>query len=143
MNENKENIKRLNNKIKASEQKIVEYKNNIKNLEKDRENFEKISKNIFTKLINYKTYKINKNIDFGKEIIKMQVAKETENKQIEQYIKEKHSLEKETDKLKKQYQKIEREFQELQIEDEEIETKLTEIKLIEEFNKKNKIKYCS
>lgn len=76
-------------------------------------------------------------------ILEMQVAKETENKQIEQYIKEKHSLEKETDKLKKQYQKIEREFQELQIEDEEIETKLTEIKLIEEFNKKNKIKYCS
>lgn len=143
LSENKENIERLNNKIKASEQKIVEYKNNIKNLEKDRENFEKISKNIFTKLINYKVYKINKNIDFGKEIIKMQVAKETENKQIEQYIKEKQILEKETDKLKKQYQKIEKEFQELQIEDEEIETKLTEIKLIEEFNKKNKIKYWS
>lgn len=141
LKENKEDTEKINNKIRDSKQRIVKYKNNIQYLEKNRDNFEKISKNIFTKLVNYKIYKKNKNVNFGKEIIEMQVANETENKQIEQYIKEKSILEKEKDKLTKQYEEIKVKCQKLQREDEEIETKLTEIKLIEEFNKKNKIKY--
>lgn len=141
LNLNAENIEKINNKIKNSQQKIVEYKSTIESLEENKANFEKINKNTFTRLINYKIYKANKNVDFNKEIIEAQVASDTENRQIDHYIKEKSILEKETDKLSKQYEDIKNKQQNLQKEYEEVKIKLKEIKLIAEFNEKNKEKY--
>lgn len=141
LNSNKENIGKIENKIKESQQKIVEYKTNIKSLEENKINFEKISKNLFTKLINHKIYRANKNVDFNKEIIETQVANDTENRQIEQYIKEKSVLEKENHRLSKQYENIRNKQQNLKTEYKEVKIRLKEINLIEEFNEKNKEKY--
>lgn len=137
----KEKSNKINNKIKDSQQKVVEYQTNIKTLEENKTNFEKINKNIFTRIINYKIYRTNKNIDFNKKIIEKQVLSDTENRIIEQYIKEKSALEQEIEKLLKIYEDTKNKYQKLQIEYGEIKNKLKEIKLIEEFNEKHKTKY--
>ena len=140
---NKQNIKELNNKIENCQKKIIENKTIIKNTEENKTEFNTISRNIFTRLINYKKYNQYKNIDFDKKIIQSNVEIETEEEYIKQYIKEKNEIEKEKDKLSKQYNEIESEYQKLKTEYKEIKAKLKEIKLIEEFNEKNKDKYWS
>lgn len=136
-----EKMEKINQKIKESQQKIIEYKITSKNLEERKSDFERINKNLFIRLINFKIYNANKNIDFNKEIIEVQVAKETENRQIEQYIKEKSKLEKEIDKLNIQYKNIKDKSQNLKNEYDKTKNKLAEINLIEKFNEKNENKY--
>ena len=53
----------------------------IKDLEKQKIEFEKINRNLFTKAINYKKYKSYKNIEFEKEIARILIEKTTENKE--------------------------------------------------------------
>lgn len=138
---NTKRISNINKKIRNSQKKIVEYQTIIRDLKERKIDFEILNKNFFSRLINHKLYKSNKNIDFDKEIIDAQVASDTENRQIEQYIKEKSVLEKEVDKLNGQYENIKDKCQNYENEFDKAKTKLKEIKLIEEFNIKNEEKY--
>ena len=59
-------IEKTDEKIQNAQEKIIEYEMSIKDLEKQKIEFEKINRNLFTKAINYKKYKSYKNIEFEK-----------------------------------------------------------------------------
>ena len=69
----KRNIENKEDQIKNGEKVIFKGENDKENLKEQKQQFDKISKNLFTKILNYKQYKISKNIDFSSQINEIEI----------------------------------------------------------------------
>lgn len=144
----KEELEDINKKIKSREdaikncrQKIVMGNNNIHNLKKQQKHFEKISKNIFTKILNFREYRKDKNTNFFYKINEIEVANKIEEDEISQQIKYKSKLVIQKDKIKDNYEKLNKNYEDIEIKQNTLNKEIKEMELIEEFNKRNKKKY--
>lgn len=127
--------------IEDSQKLIVDGKNDIEYLKNRMQHFEMISKNIVTKIFNYKEYKENKNINFINEINEIVTKNEIEDKKISYCIQEKSKLEKEKIEIKDQYEELSEKYKDVKNNNKTLEKRLKEIELIESFNKWNKWTY--
>lgn len=135
------NIKHREQAIKSSQQKIVIGNNDIQNLRNQQEHFDKIKRNIFTKILNLKEYRKNKSINFFYQINEIEIANKIEEDKISQYNKDKSRLEMQKDKINDTYDKINKEYENLINQYHTLNKEIQEMELIEQFNKKDKKTY--
>ena len=122
------------NAIKNSHKKIVMGNNSIQNLKNQQEYLEKI----FTKILNLKEYRKNRDINFFYQINEIEVENKIEENKILQQIRDKSKLEKTRDKIDSEYNKIKEMYENEKNKYDKLNEKIREMELIEEFNKKDK-----
>ncbi len=135
------NIENSKSKISENESIILEAKKKIEQIKKEQNHFEKISKNIFTKILNYKIYKKYKKIDFFSNITELEIKNNTIEKEIEKYVKDKIELEEQQKETNKKLEELSKKYKELDNTYKEKLKILKEIEAIHIFNKKNDNKY--
>ena len=128
-------------KIKECEKNILRYEREIHDLEEQNQNFKIYSKNIFSKIINYKEYKKYKHFDFFSSIKEIKILKDTKKNEKKCYIKEINKLENKSNKKQDEYQEIEGKYTSLNNQFLEIDKKLKEMELIKIFNNYDKNTY--
>ena len=134
----KNSLENVNDKIRNSKKIILENKSDIKYLKERENNFSKISKNIFTKLLNFSEYRKNKNTDFYGAINGKKLEIDIENQKMSQYISEFSKLEKDGDEIEEKYNQLKKEYEKTNVEYNKIAKELNEIRLIEKFNQVDK-----
>lgn len=137
----KGNIKNKENEIRKCQKIVVDGTNCIENLKEQKQYFNKISKNIFTKILNYKEYKKNKGTNFSNKINEIEIANKIESEKISQYIKDKSDLEKTLDQINNNYNVLNNIEDNLKINYQAIYEEIKEMRLIEEFNRQDKNTY--
>lgn len=136
-------IENIGRDINNSQSKILEGQNEIKKLQEEKVHFQKVNKNIITRIKNFKYYKENKNVNFDSKINEINIKNETERSRITEYIKEENNvksekieLESENEQLKENNKTIERKIK-------EIHKQIDEMKIISIFNGIDSKKYWS
>lgn len=137
----KKNINDKEKEIKRSQQIIVDGTNYIRNLESQKQTFDKISRNIFTKVLNFREYKKDKNTNFFSQINEIQILNKIEEEKISQYIKDKSDLEKKRDKISVKYDILNEKYENLKNDYQTLDEEIQEMELIEEFNRQDKNTY--
>lgn len=133
-------LKNIEKQLKDIQKNIALKQNEITKLQKQNEQYENVSRNIISKILNYKFYKENKNIDYENKISEVNIQIETEKIRIMELVKDENKLKEQkseniliTEQLSSQSLKIEEEIKNLKEE-------IKRLEFIEIFNIKNKIK---
>lgn len=131
-------LKNIENQLKDIQKNIAFKENEIKELQEQNNRFENISKNIISKILNYKFYKENRNIDYENKISEINIQIETEKIRITELIKDENKLKEQ--KSENIYDKEKLDDQELKLDEEikNLKKQVTRIMLVEKFNEKNK-----
>lgn len=135
------NINGREDEIKISHQKIVIGNNSIQNLKNQQKHFEEINKSIFTKILNFREYRKDKNTNFFYKINEIEVANKIEENKISQQIKDKIKLEKQKDKIKNEYDILDKQYGNIEIKYNALNEEIKEMELIDKFNKMDKKTY--
>ncbi len=130
-------IEKKEEEIENCQQTIVKGRNKLDALKKQEEYFRKISRNILTKLLNFREYRKNKKINFEGQMNEITVANEIEKKKIDQYLKDRSDLEKQKDESDGVCGRIVEKYNGLRQEAVKLEESLKEMEWIEKFNQLN------
>lgn len=108
-----------------------------------KELFDKISKNIITKILNYKIYRKNKKVNFSSKINEIEISNKIESEKITQYIKDKSDLEKQNAENIEKYNEKNNKYKSLEEKNQTLNKQIKEMEIIEKFNEKNKKTFWS
>lgn len=134
-------IKNIKEKINGCQNIIAKGNSNIDRVLQEKKTYEEVSRNFFTKILNYNFYKNNKNKDFLEIINRIKEENETQRQQKTNYINEKFKLEQQKDNINSKINELEEKYNSIGIHYRKLNNKIRKMDFIERFNEFDKNTY--
>lgn len=134
-------LKHIKEQINFHQKEILSKQNEIEKLQETKLLFEKNTKNLISKLINYKFYKENKHTNFDSKIKENEIEIETEKIRIAEQIKNEDKIEEQKNELLVKQEQLQKDYKEIKNKIQLLEEEIAEMDLIELFNQSDNKKY--
>lgn len=145
---NEKEIKTIQNRldhikeqINSHQKEILSKQHEIEKLQETKQLFEKSTKNIISKLINYKFYKENKYTNFDSKIKENEIQIETEKIRIAEQIKSENKIKEQKNELLVKQEQLQKDYDEIENKHHLLEEEIAEMDLIQLFNQSDDKKY--